>query len=164
VQFYKTFPQADYKVYFSKYNSPLLTNTILVQLSKLVQNKTEIEAVNMLLRFTQTAFNYKTDQKQFHYEKVMFPEETLYYPYSDCEDRSIMFAYLVKNILGLDVVGLKFADHLATAVAFHSKVSGDSFVFNNKRYTIADPTYINANVGMTMPQYKNKSFKIILAN
>ena len=27
-----------------------------------------------------------------------------YYPYSDCEDRSILFARLVKDLLGLDVV------------------------------------------------------------
>ena len=91
----------------------------------------------------------------------MFPEETVYYPYSDCEDRSIMFSYLVENLLGLDVVGVKFADHLATAVKFSSQTNGDKFRFKEGVYTIADPTYINANAGMTMPQYKNKQFTII---
>ncbi|MEA3512375.1 MAG: hypothetical protein U9R37_02140 [Campylobacterota bacterium] len=161
VDFYKTFPQSDYNVYFSTKNSTPLSNSILTKLSPLVKGKSEIEAVNLLLRFTQTSFKYKTDQKQFDYEKVMFPEETIFYPYSDCEDRSIMFSYLVKNLLNLDVVGVKYKDHLATAVAFSSSVSGDGFRYKGTKYTISDPTYINANAGMAMPQYKNSKFEII---
>ncbi len=161
IDFYKTYPQSDYNVYFSTKNSTPLSNSILLKLAPLVKNKAEIEAVNLLLRFVQTSFKYKTDQKQFDFEKVMFPEETIFYPYSDCEDRSIMFSYLVKNLLNLDVVGVKYKDHLATAVAFSSKISGDNFKYKGTKYTISDPTYINANAGMAMPQYKNSKFKII---
>ncbi len=161
ISFYKTFPQSDYNIYFDTKNSTALSSTILVKLAPLLKGKSEIEAVNLLLRFVQTSFKYKTDQKQFDYEKVMFPEETIFYPYSDCEDRSIMFSYLVKNILGLDVVGVKYVDHLATAVAFSSNVSGSNFKYNNKKYTISDPTYINANAGMAMPKYRDSKFEII---
>ena len=72
-----------------------------------------------------------------------------------------MFSYLVKNLLNLDVVGVRYNDHLATAVAFSSKLSGANFRYKGTRYTISDPTYINANAGMAMPQYKNSKFKII---
>ncbi len=161
VEFYKTFPQSEYQLYFDSEKSPFIKSSLLSSLKPLVEGKTEIEAVNILLHFVQTAFAYKTDDEQFRYEKVFFPEETLYYPYSDCEDRSIIFSYLVENLLGLDVVGVKFEDHLATAVEFSSKIDGDSFMFEGKRYTMSDPTYINANAGMTMPQYKNKQFEII---
>lgn len=161
IDFYKSFPQTDYNVYFNTKNSTPLSNSILVKLAPLVKGKSEIEAVNLLLRFVQTSFEYKTDQSQFNYEKVMFPEETVNYPYSDCEDRSILFSYLVKNLLKLDVVGVKYNDHLSTAVAFSSKISGDSFYYKNTKYTIADATYVNANAGMSMPQYKNSDFKII---
>ena len=161
IDFYKTFPQSDYNIYFNSKNSSLLSNSILQKLTPLVKGKSELEAVNLLLRFVQTSFKYKTDQNQFNYEKVMFPEETINYPYSDCEDRSIMFSYLVKNLLNLDVIGVKYNDHLATAIAFSSKISGDSFKYKGRRYTLSDPTYINANVGMTMLQYKNSQFKII---
>jgi len=161
IDFYKTFPQSDYDIYFNTKNSTPLANSILVKLSPLIKGKSEIEAVNLLLRFVQTSFKYQTDQKQFNYEKVMFPEETVNYPYSDCEDRSILFSYLVKNLLKLEVVGLKYNDHLATAVAFSSDISGDNFNYKGKKYTISDPTYVNANAGISMPQYKNKNFKII---
>ncbi len=161
INFYATFPQSDYKIYFSAKNSTPLSNSILLQLEPLVKGKSEIEAVNLLLRFVQTSFRYQTDQKQFSYEKVMFPEETINYPYSDCEDRSILFSYLVKNLLHLDIVGVKYNNHLATAVNFSSQVSGDKFTYKERSYTIADPTYINANAGMVMPQYKNSKFQIV---
>lgn len=161
INFYKTFPQSDYRLYFDTKNSTALGESLLVQLAPLLEGKSEIEAVNFLLRFVQTAFDYKTDQNQFDYEKVMFPEETIKYPFSDCEDRSILLSYLVKNLLKLDVVGVKYADHLATAVAFSSPVSGDGFSYKNTQYTLCDGTYINANVGVSMPQYKNKNFQII---
>lgn len=161
VDFYRSFPQSDYKIYFNSKNSSLISQTLLKELSKELEGKTEIEAVNFLLRFTQKSFSYKTDDEQFSYEKVMFPEETLFYPFSDCEDRSIMFSTLIKNLLNLNVVGVKFSDHLATAVEFKGKVSGDSFEYKGKTYTISDATYVNANAGMTMPKYKNSSFKII---
>jgi hypothetical protein len=160
VNFYKTFPQSDYRVYF-KTTSVNTANSLLKQLRPIVENKSELEAVNILLRFVQTSFKYKTDFNQFTYEKVFFPEETLFYEYSDCEDRSIIFSFLVKELTGLDVVAIKFSNHLATAVAFSSYIKGDSFNFNNKRYTMTDPTYINANVGMSMPKYANSTFKII---
>lgn len=160
IEFYKTFPQSDYRIYF-KTTSQQTKNSLLTQLAPIVQNKSELEAVNILLRFVQTSFKYQTDYNQFSYEKVFFPEETLSYEYSDCEDRSILFSFLVKELLGLDVVAVKFSNHLATAVAFSSDVKGDSFNYDKKRYTMADPTYINSNVGMTMPKYIKSNFKII---
>ena len=160
VDFYRTFPQSDYQVYFNT-TSTQTAYSLLGQLKPIVDNKSELEAVNILLRFVQTSFEYQTDQKQFKYEKVFFPEETLFYPYSDCEDRSIMFSFLVKELLGLEVVAIKFSNHLATAVAFSSYIKGDSFNHEGKRYTMADPTYVNANVGMTMPKYAKSTFKII---
>jgi hypothetical protein len=63
--------------------------------------------------------------------------------------------------LKLDVVILDFPGHIATAVELSNPTQGDSWKFNGKRYTVADPTYINANIGMTMPQYKNTQPKLL---
>jgi len=80
-------------------------------------------------------------------------QETLFYEKSDCEDRSILFAYLVNNLLGFKVVGVKYKDHMATAVAV--PMQGDALNIASHRYVIADPTYINAPIGKSMPKYKN---------
>lgn len=161
VEFFKFYPQTNIKVYFDAYMSPELEYTLVKSLKPLVEGKTEAEAVNTLLRFVQTSFSYKTDDDQFGHEKYMLSEETVFYPYSDCEDRSFFFAYIVKKLLRLDVVGLDYPGHVATAVKFSDNLPGDYVVRNNKKYMICDPTYINARLGMTMPKFKNVNPEIV---
>jgi hypothetical protein len=154
VDFLSTYPQMDIDQYFQVPLNHQTADAMLSQLQPIVDGMSERDAVNLLLRFVQTAFKYKTDQDQFGAENYMFIEETIYYPASDCEDRSIFFAWLVKNLLGLEVVGLDFPGHIATAVLLNEPV-GDTVVYKGRRFTVADPTYINANAGMKMPQFKN---------
>ncbi|MFC1509365.1 hypothetical protein ACFL60_06740, partial [Candidatus Omnitrophota bacterium] len=97
----------------------------------------------------------------FQREKHFFVEETLFYPFCDCEDRSFLFAFLVTNLVGLDVLGLHYPGHVATAVKFSSDVRGDAVTYNNSKYIICDPTYINANYGECMPKFKNVTPKMV---
>lgn len=161
ISFFENYPQTNYEVYFTAVPSPEASTSLFGSLKQIVQGKTEWEAVNTLLRFVQTAFEYKTDPEQFGREKPFFPEETLYYPYSDCEDRSILFAYLVRTLLGLEVVGLDYPAHIATAVHFNTEIAGDAITFQGKRYVICDPTYINADAGVCMPQFKGVNPNVI---
>ena len=55
-------------------------------------------------------------------------DEPLFYPYSDCEDHSVLFAYLVRELPGLEVIGLDYPGHVATAVRF-SRVSRGGLFF-----------------------------------
>ena len=126
-----------------------------------IEGKSKKKAANMLLDFVQTAFDYATDHDQFGYERPLFADESIFFPKNDCEDRSIFFAILVRDLLGLDVVLVHWPGHLATAVAFTDEVEGDYFTIDGRRYTICDPTYIGASVGMTMPQFKNVDAKLV---
>ena len=67
------------------------------------------------------------------------------------------------NYTDAKVVGLQYEGHLATAVCFGDNVNigGDMFSYGGKKYYVCDPTYINASIGMTMPQFKGKMPKII---
>ncbi|NOX88957.1 MAG: transglutaminase domain-containing protein [Calditrichaeota bacterium] len=161
VKFFKKYPQTEIKLYFTAPASGYLSYSLLNELRPLVKGKNELEAANLLLRFVQTAFNYKTDDQQFGHEKYMLPDETIYYPSSDCEDRAILFAYLVRNLLGLEVIGLDYPNHIATGVLFHSEIPGKSVLFQGKRYVLCDPTYINADAGMVMPELKDIEPKVI---
>jgi hypothetical protein len=164
VAYYRNYPQVAYPNYFKAPVSPIANASIKNEVAKLVEGKGEVEAVNLLLRLVQRGFEYKVDDAQFKKEKVMLPEETLYYPYSDCEDRAILFSKLVRDLLGLEVVGIKYPAHLATAVVLNSKLSGGtSFKKNGKRYYMADPTYMGADIGMVAPDYKRSSFEVIHA-
>ena len=161
IDYLKNYPQTELPVYFDAVVSQYANQSLLRSIKPKIQGMSEVQAVNFLLRFVQTAFNYKTDEQQFGKEKYLMMEETLHYPSSDCEDRSIMFSYLVKTLLKLDVVGLDYPGHIATAVKFNSDLNGDRVNFNGKVYIICDPTYINADAGMEMPQFKNVEPKVI---
>ena len=130
-------------------------------MAPLVQGKNEADAANILINFVQTAFQYQRDEQQFGYEKPFFVEELFYYPYSDCEDRAMLYSYLVRKLLGLDVVLLDYPDHIATAVRFKGNVGGDYVMVGGQKYIVCDPTYIGASIGMTMPQFKTVAAKVL---
>lgn len=146
-------------------------NPVAIETQQALQRKfnemkkdyTPTQFIAMLLNFVQNGFDYKTDEEQFGYEKYFYPEEVIGYPYSDCEDRSALFAWLVQKYTNAKVIGLQYDGHVATAVWFgdDAEVKGDGFMYGGKKYYVCDPTYINASIGMTMPQYKNKTPKVI---
>lgn len=162
IDFYEYYPYSNLEIYFNAGVSEETKESLLKSLRPVVENENEAIAANKLLRFVQNAFDYKMDQPHFGREKPLFVEETLHYDYSDCEDRSIMYAFLVEELLGLEVIGVRYPGHLATAVNFNINVEGDNIKHNGREYTVCDPTYVNANIGMTMPRFKGKPLKGIL--
>ncbi len=156
-------PMTVFPIYFASPISIEAQQVFDAKLDELKQQYSPIQFIDIMLNFVQTAFDYKTDEQQFGYEKYFYPEEVIAYPYSDCEDRSALFAWLVTEYTDAEVVGLQYEGHLATAVCFGNDVniSGDRFLYAGKRYYVCDPTYINASIGMTMPQFKNVTPEII---
>lgn len=156
-------PMTVFPVYFQAPVPPETQRALQVWTDRLKHNHTQAELVALLLDFVQTAFLYKTDEDQFGYEKYFYPEEVIGYPYSDCEDRAALFAWLVTTFAGAPVIGLQYEGHVATAVSFDDDTSlrGDFFSYGGRKYFMCDPTYYNASIGMTMPQYKGKTPKVI---
>lgn len=161
MKLYNDYPLLDWELYAKTPMSTNLEKKILPVLKQETAGKTDEEAAGIILNFVQTAFKYKTDEEQFGYERPLFVDELFYYNYSDCEDRAILFSYLVRKILKLDVVLLYYPNHLATAVKLPSYNKGDYISLNGQRYTVCDPTYINAGIGNAMPQFKNVKAKVI---
>lgn len=152
----------DYLRYVELSFSDSVKQTLYPVLKKQIAGKTEAEAANILIDFVQTAFDYKTDPEAWGRERTFAPEETLYYPYSDCEDRAILFSRLVRDLLGLDVALVLYPQHLATAVRFTEDVPGDYFVVKGQRYLVCDPTFINTQIGRTMPSMDNTKANVFL--
>lgn len=162
MDFYRDYPQCAVAIHYHTPMSEALREALYSQMKSVIVGKNQKEAASLLLHFVQTAFQYKTDGEQFGYEKPNFPDETFYYPYCDCEDRAMLYATLVKDLLGLDVVLLDYPNHIATAVCFTEEVSGDYILLENgHKYIICDPTYIGAPVGSCMEQYKKVAPEVI---
>lgn len=148
-------------------NTPLAQQTkdaIYPALNKAIDGLTPETATNKLLNWVQTGFVYEYDNKVWGHDRAFFAEESLYYPFADCEDRSILFSRLVRDLLGLDVALIYYPGHLATAVKFDTDVSGDAMLINGERYIVCDPTYINAPVGAQMPDLEYDKAQAIVLN
>jgi len=161
INFYNDYPLADIEVYFDASITPQTKASLTDGLLPIIKDMPEQDAVLFLLRFVQTAFAYETDQQQFGREKFFFPDEVIYYPFSDCEDRAVLFTYLVKQLIGLDAIGLNYPGHMATAVKFNEDVAGDYITYKDQKYVVCDPTYVNAPIGQTMPQYAQSNAIIV---
>ena len=156
-------PMTVFPIYFTT-ALPIESQKVLLNtFDQMKKDYTPTQFIGMLLHFVQTGFEYKTDEEQFGYEKYFYPEEVIGYPYCDCEDRSALFAWLVERYTNAKVIGLQYEGHVATAVYFgdNADVKGDGYMYGPKKYYVCDPTYINASIGMEMPQYKGKTPKVI---
>ena len=170
LSFYNTYPSSyfdgDFMTSWSQYaDTPMskeIADSLYPMLKKELFGKTELESVNMILNWVQTGFVYGYDDEIWGHDRTFFSEETLYYPYCDCEDRSVLFTRIVRDVLGLKCVLVYYPGHLASAVHFNSEVNGDYLMLNKQRYVICDPTYFGASVGMTMRGMENSSAKVIL--
>ena len=171
LKFYDTYPASmigdNFVSRWAMYaNTPLsskIKEELYPQLKAVISNFDDVlTKAHWLLYWVQTAFVYEYDDKVWGRDRAFFAEESLYYPYCDCEDRSILFSRLIRDLLGLNVILVYYPGHLATAVEFNTPVEGDYILLNNKQFTICDPTYIGAPPGVTMSRMDNKTAKVIL--
>ncbi|MDR2086644.1 MAG: hypothetical protein LBP72_05655 [Dysgonamonadaceae bacterium] len=162
IDFFNSYPRTpEWNLYSEASISNTLKDSLYPVLCNAVAGCSETDAANRLINFVQTAFDYQTDGEQFGYERPLFGDELFYYPASDCEDRSILYSILVRELLGLDVVLLHYPGHLATAVCFNEDVEGDYLIIDDKKFTVCDPTYIGAPVGNAMTAFKDVEVIVI---
>lgn len=170
MDFYGTYPSSsvdqNFMTRWAMYaNTPLekgIRDQLYPAMKERLEGLPQQFAVQELLWWVQTGFEYKFDEEVWGADRAFFGEETLFYPYCDCEDRSILLSHLVRELLGLDVVLVYYPGHLAMAVNFTEDVEGDCVMCNGKKFIVCDPTYIGADVGETMPQMKGLNTTVIL--
>jgi len=151
------------KVYFDGAVAGITQASVNTNFTPLIRNKSPQEAVNLLLDFVQQ-LPYQKDGEQFGYEKFFFPAENLHYSYGDCEDRSGLFAYLVRELLGLKVTGLEYPGHIATAVHLPGLETNYSFKYKGDKYLICDATYKGAPMGQVIPRCQKKEARVLVLN
>lgn len=136
-------------------NTPLskeVQRQLYPKMSQLTKGLSQYEAVERILNWIQTALKYEYDEDVWGYDRAFFPEETLYYPYSDTEDRSALMSRIITDLLKLKTVIIYYPGHTAVGVAFTDEdVKGDSVMHEGQKYTVCDGIYINAHVGKSIP-------------
>lgn len=172
IEFYNTYPTSSIDsnplTRWAMYaNTPLAHATkekLYTPLRKSIAGCNKLQATEKLLNWVQTGFVYEYDDKVWGHDRAFFAEETLYYPYCDCEDRSILFSRLIRDLLDLDVALIYYPGHLATAVCFDQEVAGDAMIIGGRKFIVCDPTYIGAPVGKQMPDLEYDKAQAIVLN
>lgn len=155
-------PMTRWAMYANTPLSQVAKETLYPQFIYAMKGLSKTEKVKLLLDWVQTAFEYEYDDKVWGSDRVFFADESLFYPYCDCEDRSILFTRMVRDLVGLPCILVYYPGHLVAAVCFDEPIVGDYILLGNRKFIICDPTYINAPIGTTMPNMDNKSAKVIL--
>lgn len=142
VEYYRDLPDIEFgQVYLNYQMSAGAQQAIIGQLKNAIGGMFQNKQIDFLLSFTQNALPYKKDNEQLGKEKFSFPEEVLANGYGDCEDKSVLFAYLAKEVLQLPSIALLYLsqNHLNVAVAL-SQGSGYNFIYNQTKYLVCEPS------------------------
>lgn len=153
IAFLADYPQTGLDIRLSMAPDPRFELSLQRSLNDQLTSDHDIDNVYTLMALLH-ALAYQTDQEQFGYEKYMFPDEVLAYPYADCEDRSALFAYMVRRFLRLNVLVIVYPGHVSTAVELSGAPVGDVVEHGGHVYAICDPTYIGSTPGMNAPAFK----------
>lgn len=172
MDFYTNYPSSYFNndfmtrwaMYANKKMQPEVSNQLYPQLKAIIAGKTQKESAECILNWIQTAFKYEYDDVVWGHDRAFFPEESLFYPYCDCEDRSILFTRLVRDLLGLKCILVYYPGHLASGVCFTEKIDGDYIDVQGDRYLVCDPTIMGrgAPVGWTMRGMDNSTANVII--
>jgi hypothetical protein len=160
-QILTNYPVTDYKAYFDAPLSKETYASLVPQLKKNIKGLSVKNGVDYLMRFTRDAFAYQPDAQTFGKEKRLFPEQTLLYDYSDCEDRAALFFYLVKEIYNLPMIVLAYPQHVTVAVKFDKPV-GKPIIYKGVKYSVceATPQKENLSLGELSDDLKKQSYEI----
>ena len=130
IDFYDGYPSSEiggnlmtrWATYANTPLSPIVQEQFYPALRKELQGLSPYDAVSRLLNLVQTSLVYEYDDKVWGHDRAFFPEESLFYPYADCEDRSALFTRLVRDLVKLKTVLIYYPGHLAAAVEFPEPV------------------------------------------
>lgn len=161
IQYLQQLPRSKPELYYSLQPNIELVQALDRQIEATLKTMSEHEKAGFLLRMVQKSFPYQTDDEQFGEEKYMSPEETFWYPYSDCEDRTALYAWLLSHYTNLDFAFVRYEGHIALAIKTNAFSEADAYRKSGNRYVVADPTYIGAPIGLEMPKHKGQGKLII---
>ncbi len=146
-----------------------IRNTLLPLLARHISTMSQLDAAEYLLGLVQHGFKFTSDSDLFGRHKQMTVEESLFYGRNNCKDRTLIYSWLVGELLGLRTVLVDYqvdprvesVGHVACGVEFSNNVAGSFITHHGARFTICDPSYIDAPVGHPMPRYARWPMKVV---
>lgn len=142
VKYYRELPDIEFgQVYLNYGLTERGPKTLINQLTEATAYMSKENGIKFILGFIQS-LPYAMDKEVWGQEKFSFPEEALANDFTDCEDRSILFAFLVREVLHLQTIGLYYqqATHMNVAVEnWRGKNRADISAYNMD-FIICEPS------------------------
>lgn len=132
------YPTLSTEKYFDVPLSLASRNSLIPQLREKIKGLNSEEAVRYILSYVRLSFKHKDDKLVFGHSRSMIAEEALYYEYGDCEDKSALFYYLVKELIGAPMLILDYPKHINIAVKL-DKAYGKPIKYNSIEYSVCEP-------------------------
>lgn len=142
VAYYKDLPDIEMSQVYLNYGlSETGEHTLINQLKEATSYLSKEKTVNFLLAFVQS-LSYAKDIDVLGHEKFSFPEESLANDFTDCEDRSMLFAYLVREVANLQSIGLMYpnAAHMNVAVESWKKSNKSDIKVFDMDFVVCEPS------------------------
>lgn len=151
LDFYKNFPTSmvgenmysRWAIYANTPTDVEIAETLYPQFKEMLDGLSELDAVSRILNLVQTGFEYKYDDDVWGGDRIFFPDECFYYSYNDCDDRSVLFSRLVRDIMGLDACLVFVPGHVLVGVEFKENVKGSFVMIGNRKFVLCEPTCTN---------------------
>ncbi len=152
IRFFNDYPQTDPSVYFGAPFSATLKEDLLGQFYPILSKMDRSEAAAFLQQFVQRDFDYVAINQNNGFSKSRFAEEVIASKSGDDRSKSVLFSWLIRILLRLPVVGVEFPGYFSTAVCYGTSLDGNYYYLNREKYCITDPTFLNAPIGVVVPE------------
>ncbi len=138
VDVFKDYPKINYNFLVNVEFSEECKNSLLPQLCKLIISKDTVNSIKNILSFVQESAEYKEDLDNYGFENPSTPEQALSCKFTDCEDRSVLFYYLIKSFYRYEILMLEYPNHINVGVAIPNYPKLE-FLYDKKKFVICEP-------------------------
>jgi len=153
IRFLEDYPQTDPFICFNAPFTALSKESLWKQMKPVLAGMKREESAAFLQQFVQKSFSYYPFNDIYGYDRFMFPEELLFKDQSNDKGKSLLFAWMITNLLNQKAALVEYPGFYSVAISLDQIMDGDNYLVNGKSYTIADPTYNNAPLGLVMKEF-----------
>lgn len=155
IHFLESYPQTDPFIYFNAPFSLLSGESLSRQFKPILSSMRKEEGAAFLQQFVQKVFSYRPYNDMYGYDRFMFPEELLFKEESNDKGKALLFCWMITNLMNEKAALIEYPGFFSVAISLGQPMDGDNYYVNGKRYTIADPTFENAPIGLVMRDFYN---------
>ncbi|MEI7420688.1 MAG: hypothetical protein WCK18_01280 [Prolixibacteraceae bacterium] len=153
IRFLESYPQTDPVVFFNAPFSLLSGESLFKQFKPILAAMRKEEGAAFLQQFVQKVFTYRPYNDLYGYDRFMFPEELLFKDDSNDKGKALLYCWMITNLMNQKAALLEYPGFFSVAIALDQPMDGDNYNVNGRKYTIADPTFENAPIGLVMKDF-----------